>query len=240
MTDKQQSTTPGEEAGLRADGSSPSQGAVAADDLNPETYLERLYPEDEALELVNASIRANNMPEISVAPGYGRLLTMMVRMIGASKVLEIGALGGYSAICLARGLSEGGQVLSLEINEAFAETARLNVQAAGFGSFIGYRIGNAAESLEALRSEGAKFDLFFIDADKVNYPNYLEYAIGLANPGALIVGDNILMRGRTVDPAVKKKSVEAMRQFNRQFASDPRLESTMLPAYDGLAIARVR
>ncbi|SEG67949.1 O-methyltransferase [Paenibacillus sp. UNC499MF] len=208
--------------------------------LGPEQYLEALYAEDEALELVKEAIRANNMPDISVAPGYGRLLTMLVRLTGARQVLEIGALGGYSAICLARGLDDGGKVLSLEVNAAFAETALENVTKAGFGDKVGYRVADASESLAALKEEGAKFDFFFIDADKVNYPAYLDYAIELANPGAIIIGDNILMRGRTIDAAVTKKSVEAMREFNRRFASDPRLESTMLPAYDGLAVARVK
>jgi caffeoyl-CoA O-methyltransferase len=105
---------------------------------------------------------------------------------------------------------------------------------------VEYRIGEALDQFEVLKAEGKTFDFFFIDADKVNYPNYLEWAIKLANPGAVIAGDNTLMHGDVLDPAVKKASVEAMREFNRKIAEDPRLESTVLPAYDGLAIARIR
>jgi len=208
--------------------------------ISAESYMEGLYAEDEVLERVKADIRDRNMPEISIAAGYGRLLTMLVGMIGAKQVLEIGALGGYSGICLARGLKEGGKLLSLELKEDFAEVAKRNVSEAGLGGFVEYRIGEALHHLEQLREEGARFDFFFIDADKVNYPNYLEHAIQLANPGAVIAGDNTLMRGKVVDDQQTKASVQAMRKFNSLIATDPRLESTILPAYDGLALARVK
>lgn len=208
--------------------------------MTAETYVELLYKEDEMLLRVQEGIRARGMPEISIAPGYGRLLTMLVAMAKAQRVLEIGALGGYSGICLARGLGEGGQLVSLELKQEFADVAKHYLTEAGFGSRVEYRVGEALEHLDALQAEGARFDFFFIDADKVNYPNYLERAIQLANPGAVIMGDNTLMRGRTLDPSQTKASVAAMREFNKQIAEDPRLDSTMLPAYDGLAIARVR
>lgn len=208
--------------------------------LSAEEYVEALYAEDEQLALVKEGIRSRNMPEISIAAGYGRLLTLLVRMNGCKRVLEIGALGGYSGICLARGLEDGGKLVSLEINKEFAETAKQHLTEAGFLDKVEYRIGDAMDSLKLLKEEGAKFDFFFIDADKVNYPNYLEWALQLANTGAVIVGDNTLMRGRVVNTDEQKKSVQAMREFNRLIAEDPRLESTILPAYDGLAIARVR
>jgi caffeoyl-CoA O-methyltransferase len=208
--------------------------------ITADHYVESLYEEDAELSKVKETIRANNMPEISIAPGYGRLLTMLVKLNRSRNVLEIGALGGYSGICLARGLDEDGRLVSLELKPEFAEVAKSNLVEAGLGDRVEYRIGDALGQLTKLYEEGAKFDLFFIDADKVNYPNYLEWAIKLANPGAIIVGDNTLMRGRTLNPAEKKTSVEAMRLFNRTIAADPRLESTMLPAYDGLAIAIVK
>ncbi|MGG1551442.1 O-methyltransferase [Paenibacillus ferrarius] len=208
--------------------------------ITPESYMEGLYEADATLDRVEETIRANNMPEISIAPGYGRLLTMMVRMIGAKRVLEIGALGGYSGICLARGLGEDGKLVSLELKQEFADVAKLNVTEAGLGGKVEYRIGEALTHLQELLAQGERFDFFFIDADKVNYPNYLELAISLANPGAIIAGDNTLMRGKVVDPKQTKASVEAMRIFNRRIATDPRLESTILPAYDGLALARVK
>ncbi|MCR8643865.1 O-methyltransferase [Paenibacillus sp. N1-5-1-14] len=206
---------------------------------SPEAYLSELYAPDQDLLMIQANIVANNMPSISVAPAYGRLLTMFIKMIQAKDVLEIGALGGYSGACLCRGLPEDGRLVSLEIRPEFAELAHSNLQKLGFGQHVEYRIGEALDSLAKLKEEGRTFDFFFIDADKVNYPNYLEHAIELANPGAIIVGDNILMHGRTNDSSITKKSVEAMRAFNRQIATDPRLESTTLPAFDGLAIARV-
>ncbi|WP_442601386.1 O-methyltransferase [Paenibacillus sp. KN14-4R] len=205
----------------------------------PEAYLDQLYAPDQDLQVIQANIEANKMPSISVAPAYGRLLTMFIKMIKAKDVLEIGALGGYSGVCLCRGLPQDGRLVSLEIRPEFAELAKGHLESLGFGKYVEYRIGEALDSLSQLKEEGRTFDFFFIDADKVNYPNYLERAIELANPGAIIVGDNILMHGRTKDPTITKKSVEAMRAFNRQIATDPRLESTTLPAFDGLAIARV-
>jgi caffeoyl-CoA O-methyltransferase len=208
--------------------------------ISAESYVEALYEQDPVLEMVKEGIRNRNMPEISIASGYGRLLTMLVKMIRAKNVLEIGALGGYSGICLSRGLEAGGKLVSLELKQEFADAAKFHITEAGFGEQVEYRIGEALDQFEVLKAEGRTFDFFFIDADKVNYPNYLECAIRLANPGAVIVGDNTLMHGHVLDPAVNKASVEAMREFNRRIAEDPRLESTILPAYDGLAIARIR
>ncbi|OPA81099.1 methyltransferase [Paenibacillus selenitireducens] len=205
-----------------------------------EQYMDALYREDPMLEQVMAGIREAGMPEISIAPGYGRLLTILVKTSRAKRILEIGALGGYSGICLARGLDSDGELVSLELKEEFAAIAERHVQVAGYGEQVTYRIGDAMDSLKQLEEEGQKFDFFFIDADKGNYLNYLEYAITLSNPGALIVGDNTLLRGRTTDPSKNGPSVQAVRLFNEKIAQDPRLMSTMLPAYDGLAIAMVK
>jgi caffeoyl-CoA O-methyltransferase len=161
-------------------------------------------------------------------------------MTGATKVLEIGALGGYSGICLARGLKEGSKLISLELKQDFADVAKQNLTDAGLGEHVEYRIGEALVHLGELLEQGERFDFFFIDADKVNYPNYLELAIKLANPGAIVAGDNTLMRGKVIDASQTKASVQAMRTFNQLIATDPRLESTILPAYDGLALARVK
>jgi len=207
---------------------------------NEEIYVDKLYPEDEVLQQVRKNTLENGMPDIAVADGYGRLLTMLVRMTGASKLLEIGALGGYSGICLARGLTQEGQLTCLELMPKFAEVAKHNVTEAGFGDQIEYIVGDAKQSLEQLAIEGRRFDFFFIDADKEGYPAYLEYALKLAEPGALIVADNILLRGRTLNEAKQGPSVQAVRGFNETIANDTRLESTILPGYDGLAIARVK
>lgn len=206
----------------------------------PDDYVNQLYPEDEELQLVLEAIREQGMPEVSVAPAYGRLLTMLVQTAGARQVLEIGALGGYSGICLCRGLPKDGKLTSLELKEEYAALASRHLEKAGFRDQVEYRIGPAADSLSALKQEGRKFDFFFIDADKENYPLYLDYALELANPGALIAGDNCFLRGRTLNPEKNGPSVQAVRRFNEVIATDERLVSTLLPAYDGLILARVK
>ena len=208
--------------------------------MNADEYTESLIPVDHDLELVKEGIRREAMPEISIAPGYGKLLTLLVRMTGAKLVLEIGALGGYSGICLARGLGENGKLISLEVNPQFAAIAQKHIVAAGLGHKVDYRLGDASESLSQLDSEDFKFDLVFIDADKGGYPHYLDMAIRMSNPGTIIVGDNALMHGKTMDPSANSPSVKAIRSFNERMTSDSRLEGVILPAYDGLAIARVR
>ncbi|MFC5652736.1 O-methyltransferase [Paenibacillus solisilvae] len=208
--------------------------------MSTEQYVERLLGEDADLERVVRVIAEQGMPDISIAAGYGRLLTMLVRTSGAKQVLEIGALGGYSGICLARGLSDDGQLTSLELVQQYAVTAKGNLEAAGFGGQVSYMVGDAQASLAQLKEQGKKYDFFFIDADKENYPKYLEWAIALANPGAIITGDNALLHGRTIDPEKNGPSVLAMREFNERMVKDERLIGTLLPAYDGLAVAIVK
>lgn len=206
----------------------------------PDDYVNQLYPEDEELQLVIEAIREHGMPEVSVAPAYGRLLTLLVQTAGARNILEIGALGGYSGICLCRGLPADGKLTSLELKEEYAALAGAHLEKAGFKDRVEYRIGPAADSLAALKREGRTFDFFFIDADKENYPLYLEYAMELANPGALIARDNCFLRGRTLNSEKNGPSVQAVRRFNEIIATDERLVSTLLPAYDGLILARVK
>lgn len=208
--------------------------------LTPEQYSEELYAEDEQLNKVKQSIEDSGIRDVSVVPGYGRLLTLLVKSSGAKSALEIGALGGYSGICLARGLSEGGKLVSLELKEENAALARSNMAAAGYGEIVDYRVGPALDSLIELERQERRFDFFFIDADKENYPVYLEYAIKLALPGAIIAGDNTLLRGRTLNPEKNGPAVLAMRKFNEMIARDERLLSTFLPAFDGLALALVK
>ncbi|MGO4372490.1 O-methyltransferase [Paenibacillus sp. 2TAB19] len=205
-----------------------------------EQYVDDLYAKDADLEHVKAVLAERGMPDISVADGYGRLLTMLVRLKGASSVLEIGALGGYSGICLARGMGEAGKLVSLELLQHYADVAKANMEAAGLGDKVEYVVGDAKASLAQLASEGRKFDFFFIDADKEGYPIYLDFALEMSNPGALIVGDNIFLRGRTVDGTKQGPAVRAVRSFNERIATDERLMSTVIPGYDGLAIAIVK
>ncbi len=205
-----------------------------------EKYVAELFREDEHLGRAKKGIREAGMPEISIQPAFGRMLTMLVYTSGAQNILEIGALGGYSGICLARGLREGGSLTSLELEAKYADVAQRHLDAAGLGNKVTYRIGDAAQSLAELEQEERRFDFFFIDADKQGYPVYLDYALRLARPGALIVADNTLLRGRVTDPDKQGPSVEAMRSFNERLATDERLISTLIPAYDGLSVAVVK
>ncbi len=207
---------------------------------NAEQYMNELIEEDELLLQIKATIREHKMPEVSVEPGYGRLLTLLVQMSGARSILEIGALGGYSGVCMARGMDQGGRIVSLELRPDYAEVAQTHMRLAGYAAQVEYRIGEAIHSLAKLKQEGQRFDFFFIDADKLNYVNYLDYALELATPGAIIVGDNLLLRGRTLNLERNGPAIQTVREFNRRMANDPRLTGTLLPAYDGLAIARVK
>jgi caffeoyl-CoA O-methyltransferase len=208
--------------------------------MEPEAYVEDLLAEDEVLQRVRQRSTEAGLPPISVRPVYARLLTLLVAASGARRVLEIGTLGGYSALCMARGLGSEGRVLSLEINEAHARVAENNLREAGFGDRVEIRVGDAHQSLRALEQEPERFDFCFIDADKESYPAYLESALRLAAPGALIAADNALYHGRALDPQDGTAAARAVRAFNRTLMSHPRLTAVILPAFDGLALARVK
>lgn len=205
--------------------------------VTPEEYVDGLLEEDGMLVRISANMQALGMPDIAVEPAYGRLLTLLVRMSGAKRVLEVGALGGYSAVCLCRGLGPDGRLTSLELREDYAEVARRHLAEAGFGDRSEVIVGDAGDTMRRLEAEGRTFDFFFLDADKENYPQYLELAIRLAEPGAVLVADNTLLGGRVCDPERNGPSVAAMRAFNEAVARDNRLFGTLLPAYDGLAVA---
>jgi caffeoyl-CoA O-methyltransferase len=207
--------------------------------MDRDEYLDGLLGEDEVLRHVRERIAELGMPSISIRPMYGRLLTILVAASDAREVLEIGLLGGYSAICLARGLRNGGRVTSLELRDDYAAVAAEHLAHAALRDQVEIRVGVARESLAALAAEGRSFDFVFIDADKESYPHYLEAALRIANPGALIVADNALYHGRVLDPQDGSEPARALREFNRRVMTDSRLTSAILPAYDGLAIARV-
>ncbi len=205
------------------------------------SYIDSLfYTKDDLLEEVITSIQENGMPSISVSPSSGKLLTMLISISGAKNVLEIGALGGYSGICLARGFGSEGKLTSLELKEEYAKLAYSNLTKAGFGDQVSYMTGEALQSLEKLARDNKKFDFFFIDADKDNYENYLQYCIKLAEPGALIVMDNVLARGSVADPdAEPKRHTAFMKSFNETVAKHPQLESMLIPIGDGLTLSKV-
>ncbi|SEJ43035.1 Predicted O-methyltransferase YrrM [Bhargavaea ginsengi] len=205
-------------------------------------YIESIFTHpDSQLDDVLASIEENDMRQISVPPASGKLLTMLATMSGARRVLEIGALGGYSGICLARGMAEGGTLTSLELIEDYANLAKSNLTKAGLGDRVTYMTGPALESLEQLAGGGETFDFFFIDADKENYENYLEACIRIAESGALIVCDNVLARGTVADEsAAPTRNTEIMKTFNKTVANHPKLESLLIPIGDGLTVSIVK
>lgn len=206
-----------------------------------EAYVRQLIGEDdEILKKVRQRIVAAGMPEISVASEWGKWLTMLVRMTKAERVLEIGALGGYSGICLARALPSSGKLVSLEIEQKYADFARESLALADLDHLVEYRVGNAMDTLPTLVDEGAVFDLIYIDADKGNYPNYLEWAIKLSHSGSVIAADNVMLRDRVFDPEDQRESTVAMREFNERIARDPRLEGMVIPFRDGMAFACVK
>lgn len=206
------------------------------------SYIDSLFHnQDVLLEEVISSIEENGMPSISVSPSSGKLLTMLISISGAKNVLEIGALGGYSGICIARGFGGCGKLTSLELEERYAKLAYSNLTKAGFGDQVSYLTGAALHSLEKLVEDNKKFDFFFIDADKENYENYLRYCIRLAESGALIVTDNVLAGGSVVNSVVKpKRYTELMKKFNETVANHPQLESLLIPIGDGMTISKVK
>lgn len=207
-------------------------------------YVEGLFaPPDPALENALRRSREAGLPEINVSATEGKLLRMLAEMVGAKRILEIGTLGGYSAIHLARALPENGALISLELDERHADVARENVAEARLAKQIEVRVGDARELLAGMAENGeGPFDVVFIDADKGGYPEYLGWALRLSRPGSLILGDNAIRGGSVLDAG--DESSQAIREFNERLARDPRLSSLVLPLIreriDGLAIARVR
>ena len=207
-------------------------------------YVEELFaPQDEALKAAVEESQRAGLPEIQVSPNEGKLLQLLAQMVGARRILEVGTLGGYSAINLARGMAEDGVLISLELDEHHAEVARRNVERAGLAEKVEIRVGDARELLAGLvEGNEGPFDLIFIDADKEGYPEYLEWALRLSRPGSLILGDNTIWGGTIIDP--QDNSTRAIHEFNERVAGDPRLNGIALPLLreriDGLTIARVR
>ena len=209
-------------------------------------YIENLFlPDDPALSAALADSTAAGLPEIAVSPAQGKLLTVLARAAGARRILEIGTLGGYSAICLARALPADGRLVTLELSPLHADVARANIARAGLAERVEVRVGPAVESLAQLAAEGAApFDLIFIDADKPSYVAYLEGALPLARPGALIIADNVVRQGRVLDATSDDANAQGAARFNERLAAEPRLSAIVLQTvgskgHDGLAIAVV-
>src|SRR5271170_7301591 len=192
-------------------------------------YINDLFvPRDPALDDALRASADAGLPAINVAPNQGKLLQLLARTQGARRILEIGTLGGYSTIWLARALPDGGRLVTLEADPRHAEVARANLARAGLANVVEVRLGPALETLPRLAAEGAgPFDFVFIDADKPGYPDYLDWSIKLSRRGSLIVADNVVRKGAVADPASVDPKVQGVRRFNELLAADPRVSATV-------------
>ncbi|HTT72607.1 MAG TPA: O-methyltransferase [Thermoplasmata archaeon] len=211
-----------------------------------DAYYEGLLgASDPALTEALRSSAAAGLPAIQVSPLQGKLLHLLARTAGARRILEIGTLGGYSAIWLARALPPGGRLVSLELDPKHAEVARANLARAGLADRVEVRLGPAAESLRRLAAERAEpFDLVFIDADKQGYPEYLEGALRLAKVGTVLVADNVVRRGDVADPGHDDPQVTGVRAMHERLQRTPGVRATVIQTvgakgYDGFTLARV-
>jgi predicted O-methyltransferase YrrM len=204
---------------------------------------DRLVGEDEALQDAARASEAGGLPSIAVAPNQGKLLHLYAKMIGARRVLEIGTLGGYSTIWLARALPADGQVVTLEFSPKHAEVAQANLANAGLADRVRVLVGAALDSLPTLEGQ-EPFDLVFIDADKQNNPKYFEWALKLTKPGSVIVVDNVVRGGAVADPSRDSSDVVGTRTLYDEVGADTRVTATAVQTvgtkgYDGFLIARV-
>ena len=208
-------------------------------------YSDLFMARDPVLEQALADSAAEGLPVINLAPNQGKLLFLIAKAAGARKILEIGTLGGYSTIWLARALPPDGRLITLELNSKHAEVARKNIARAGLKDVTEVRQGPALGSLEQLVTERAgPFDFIFIDADKPAYTEYFQWSLKLSRPGTLIIADNVVRNGAVADPATKDDLVLGIRRFNDAVAKEKRVSATALQTvgskgYDGLVMALV-
>lgn len=209
-------------------------------------YINDLFiPRDAALEGALAASAAADLPAINVSPAQGKLLHLLAKMQGARKILEIGTLGGYSTIWLARALPADGRLITLEFNPRHAQIARANLAKAGLVNVVEVRVGKAIDTLPQLVAEKAgPFDLIFIDADKPGYPDYLPWSLKLSRAGTLLIADNVVRKGEVANASTTDANVQGVRRYNELLAAEPRVAATVIQTvgskgYDGLAISLV-
>jgi predicted O-methyltransferase YrrM len=206
-------------------------------------FTELLLPPDPMLEAALKASDAAGLPKIQVASNQGKFLMILAHAQGARRILEIGTLGGYSTIWLARALPSDGRLITLEAAPTHAKVARKNIDHAGFAENVEVRLGRALDTLPQLAAEGrGPFDFIFLDADKRTYPEYLEWCIKLSRRGTMIVADNVVRRGAVVDTASRDIDVQGVRRFLELLSTDPRLSATAIQTvgakgYDGIALA---
>jgi len=211
-----------------------------------DSYIAGLFvPADPALDGALEASDAAGLPSISVSANQGKLLMLFAKMLNAKNILEIGTLGAYSTIWLARGLAEGGRLITLEYEPRHAEVAQANLVRARLADRVEIRVGRAGDSLPRLLEERkGPFDLIFIDADKEGYVEYLQWSLKLSRKGTVIIADNVVRDGAVVDPASTDAMVRGIQRFNQALATEKRVSATEIQTvgskgYDGLAIATV-
>jgi predicted O-methyltransferase YrrM len=210
-------------------------------------YITDLFvPSDAALNSALRSSEAAGLPAINVSPAQGKFLQLLAQAIGARAILEIGTLGGYSTIWLARALPAGGRVVTLEADPKHAEIARANIARAGLSDAVDLRLGRALDSLPQLAAEGrGPFDFIFIDADKPSYADYFTWALKLSRRGTVIIGDNVVRKGAVIDPTkIDDPRVPGVLRFNELVAREPRVSATVMQTvgakgHDGFTFAVV-
>ena len=198
--------------------------------------------EDAALAAVRESTAAlGDIAVMQISPDQGALMTMLTRLAGVTRAIELGTFTGYSAICIARGLTPGGRLTACELDPERAETARANFAAAGVADRIDIAVGPASETLSRLTASVAgTYDLAFVDADKTSYPSYYESCLALLRPGGLIILDNVLRSGTVLDPAPDDEGGRVIAELNERIATDERVDVAMLAVADGITLARKR
>ncbi len=226
--------------------SSPAQANPAEHWAAVDEYLSSLFlPADATLEQALRVSQAAGLPSIQVSPLQGKLLHLLAKSIAARRILEIGTLGGYSTIWLARALPPDGLLITLERDPKHAAVARENLAGAGVSERVEIHLGQALDSLARLVEENQPpFDLIFIDADKPNYPAYFEWSLKLSHPGTLIVADNVIRKGRIIESQSEDANVQGMRRFLERVAGEARVKTTVLQTvgskgYDGFALILV-
>jgi len=204
-----------------------------------------LLSPDPVLDAALADCSAAGLPSISVSPSQGKLLMLLAKLGGAAQILEIGTLGGYSSIWMARALPPGGRLISLEANPKHVEVARANIARAGLAEMVEVRLGDARTSIQQLAAEGrGPFDLIFIDADKQSIPHYLEWSLKLSRRGSLIVVDNVIRDGALIEASSEDPNVQGARRMHEMLAAEPRVSATTIQTvgskgYDGFTLVLV-
>lgn len=207
-----------------------------------DNYINQLIaPHDDALTAAERSIIESGIPQISVSANQGKFLQVLAKLCGAKKILEVGTLGGYSTIWMARALPPGGKVVTLEIEPKHADVARMNFERAGLANVIDIRLGKAIDIMPTLKSSDAPFDMIFIDADKPPYTEYFQWALKLSKPGTLIVADNVIRGGKVLDVKTDDEMVKGVQRFNKFLSQTPGVTATIIQnvgakEHDGMAL----